>query len=261
MTRLTQVQNDFQRFLTAGDATIETHVIGTTRVPVAVRLGIYGDAYRSRLIEALQNNFPVLAEVLGEDDFETLAAQYVRAHTSTFFSIRYYGDQLAQFLESDPEYAQIPVLAELSRWEWAMAAVFDAADADQIDADAFARFPPESWSELRFVWSPSVQVLELSWNVADIWKAVTEEQEHPAPSHYPERRSWLCWRRDLQIYYRALEPAEAEIIGASRAGRSFGDLCHLLCAHVAEDEAPARAAGFLRGWVQSGLLASAELPP
>ena len=38
----------------------------------------------------------------------------------------------------------------------------------------------------------------------------------------------------------------------------FGDVCALLCADLGEDEAPMRAAGFLRNWVESGMLTAAR---
>ena len=258
MSRLPHIQEAFQRFLLTGDDAIAAEVVGTERVPVAVRLGIYGGAYRSRLIEALESSFPVLADLLGEADFQLLAAKYVDTHESTFFSIRYYGDAMGEFLVSEPEYAQAPLLAELARWEWAMAAAFDAADAEPIDTSALARIPPPDWSALRFDWSPAVQVLQLEWNVPELWKAVTEEAaERPDPSLSTPAASWLIWRRDLQIYFRSLSPQEAAAIAASRTGQSFGELCAALCDHVEETTAARQAAEFLRGWVESGCIVQA----
>ncbi len=71
--RLPQIQGDFQSYLLRGAATIEAHVVGTERVPIATRLSIYGDGYLARLTEALQANFPVLGELLGEAHFAPLA--------------------------------------------------------------------------------------------------------------------------------------------------------------------------------------------
>jgi hypothetical protein len=254
VSRLADIQEAFQRFLLTADSGIGSHVVGTQRVSVETRLGIYGDGYRSRLIEVLQSSYPVLANLLGEADFYTLAAKYVATHESTFFSIRYYGDELADFLAADADYAGAPLLAELARWEWALAAAFDAADAEPVDGSVFAQVAPEDWAELRFEWSASIQVIALEWNVPELWKAVTAETEHPEPSFHPQPASWLIWRRELQIYFRPLTAEEAMAIAASRAGQSFGELCVLLCEHLDESEASLHAAGFLRGWVQSGLI-------
>jgi hypothetical protein len=252
--RLLRIQGDFQSYLLRGDATIEAHVVGTERVPIATRLGIYGDGYVARLAEALGANFPVLSELLGEADFGKLATAYVRSHDSPFFSIRYYGNALADYLATDPEYAGASVLAEIARWEWAMTEVFDAADADSLEVSDLATVVPDEWADLRFGLHPSVRRLALAWNAPQIWKAVSDGGESPEVEFSPEPVQWVLWRQDLRTYFRSLEPGEAGALEAAREGQSFGELCELLSAEFDEAEAPARAAGFLRGWVESGLL-------
>lgn len=280
MSRLPEIQADFQSYLLQGDSAVESHVVGTERVPIATRLAIYGDGYRARLVEALQANFPVLSELLGEGDFETLAGAYIRTHDSPFFSIRYYGNALSEFLATEPEYAGAPVLAELARWEWAMTEVFDALDAEPIAVSDLAQVAPEDWAELRFEWHPSVRRLALSWNAPQIWKAVSEAGEPrqsgnanqsveseadetrpdiPEVVFNPEPVEWLLWRHELRTFFRSLEPSEVVALTAAREGRSFGEICALLSIESGEAEAPAKAAGFLRNWVESGLLTAARL--
>ena len=254
MIPLSNIQDAFQRFLLEGDAAIEGHVVGTEKVPVQTRLAIYGDGYRLRLIEALQSTFPVLASLLGETDFETLASRYIGTHASTFFSIRDYGHELEAFLAAETEYARAPVLPELARWEWAMAAIFDAADTASIATTDLAQIAPEEWAQLCFDWSPALRVVSLEWNVPQLWKAVTENAEPPSPDLLPQPGEWLLWRQDLQIYFRPLSPDEAHALAAAREGQSFGALCVLLCERMEDNEASRRAAGFLRAWVQAGLM-------
>jgi hypothetical protein len=254
MSRLPQIQDIFQGYLLRGDAAVEALVVGTERVPVETRLRIYGDGYCSRLIEALQANFPVLSELLGETDFATLGAAYVRAHDSPFFSIRYYGNALADFLATEPEYSGAPVLADLARWEWMMTEVFDAADADAVSVADLAPLAPEDWAGLRFGLHPSVRRLALSWNAPQIWNAVSDKEEPPEVEFSATPVQWVLWRQELRTYFRSLQPGEAGALEAVRDGQSFGELCTLLCTEFGEDAAPGRAAGFLRNWVESGML-------
>lgn len=257
MSALAQVQRDFQDYLLRGESTVETHVVGTVRVPVATRLAIYGGAYRSRLGEALESNYPALAKLLGAADFERLTNDYVSTHDSPYFSVRYYGDALPQFLAAHEDYAAAPVLAELAQWEWAMTSVFDAADAAPLAHTALERIPPQQWAQLRFGWHPSVQRLALSWNVPQLWQALTGESERPAPSLTAAPVPWLLWRQELTSYFRSLGATEASALDAARSGWPFGELCELLCSELGDEQAPLEAATLLRGWIAAGLIVSA----
>lgn len=253
MSELAQLQGVFQDYLLRQDRAIEAHVGGSARVPPAVRLAIYGDGYASRLAEALSNNYPALAALMGED-FHALAHAYVRAHESPFFSIRFYGEHLAQFLATDAAYAQAPILAELARWEWAVTSAYDAADAPVVTHAALGAVAPEQWAQIRFGWHPSIARLQLHWNAPQIWQAVTAEGERPAVCFSEAAVPWLIWRQELTTYFRSLPVAEAAVLDAARSGWPFGELCELTSEHVGAEAAALTAATFLRGWVEAGLI-------
>jgi hypothetical protein len=254
MSSLLSVENDFQSFLLTGAADIEKRVVGSERVPIATRLAIYGNAYRSRLAETLQAHYPALAGLLGAAAFDQLCSAYIDAHDSRFASIRFYGGDLGALLAAHPHYAATALLAELARWEWAMTEVFDAADAVPIDVQALGEVAPEDWAALAFDFHPSLRRLDLHWNAAALWKALTAGEPQPAAASQDAPVAWLLWRRELQIYFRPLTPDEAEALDAVRAGQSFGELCIALCASGGEEAAPARAAGYLREWVESAMI-------
>ncbi|MBV9621036.1 MAG: putative DNA-binding domain-containing protein [Gammaproteobacteria bacterium] len=254
MSTLEALQRQFQAHLLRGDPAIEARVSGSERVPVDTRLGIYRGAYVTRLAEALAANYPALALLLGEDEFGALAQEYVRGHDSPFFSIRYYGDQLPQFLATHEEYVGAPILAELARWEWTMTLVFDAADAPALTHEHLQRIAPERWAQLRFDWHPSVQRLGLHWNVPQTWQALLAGAPRPAASVAESATPWLLWRQGLTSYYRSLAAAEAEVLDAARSGWPFGEVCTRLCEAVGEAEAARQAASLLRTWVEAGLI-------
>lgn len=254
MTNLARLQWDFQEFLLRGSNAVQAHVVGTDCVPASVRLGIYGHAYSARLIEALQSNYPAIAKLLGEQDFAELARGYIATHDSRFFSIRYYGHALAHYVANEPRYRPVPFLADLARWEWTMAEVFDSADAPPLDMNALAHKAPADWASMRLTFHPSVRLLSLSWNAPSVWKALMNDMQRPRATTSREPKQWLLWRQDLREYYRQLTPSDAHALSAARSGESFGEICIAACEQVGEDEAPARAAELLRGWIEAGLI-------
>ncbi len=100
---------------------------------------------------------------------------------------------LPQFLATHADYAAVPVLAELARWEWAMADAFDAADAAPLTHDsARAASLPRQWAQLRFRWHPSVRRLDLSWNVPQLWQALSDDERAARGGPELPRRSPGC---------------------------------------------------------------------
>jgi hypothetical protein len=254
MARLEAIENDFQNYLLHGARDIETSVVGTARVPLATRLAIYGDAYRTRLVETLQSHYPALLALLGEEAFAALGDHYTRRHDSTFRSIRYYGAALDELLAGEAAYAERPWMVELARFEWAMTEVFDAADTSPITVADLGAVAPQDWAQLAFSFDGAMRTLQLTWNTPALWRALTDGQPPAPPEAQPQPVTWLLWRRDLQIYFRPLGSLEAEALALACGGGSFGTLCETLSAALDATQAPSRAAGFLREWVQSGLI-------
>jgi hypothetical protein len=195
---------------------------------------------------------PRLKELLGEEQFGAIAAAYVDAYPSQFASIRWFGDRLAQTLEQS--HRSQPWVAELAHWEWALAASFDASDANSVGVECLATVAPGEWAELRLQFHPSVQYLELATNAQALFKALSEEQPPPQPAILEKPQPWLLWRQDLRTQYRSLEPDEAAALQVMRAGGTFGAMCEALCAWHDADEVPLAAAGMLKRWLIETLL-------
>src|SRR5277367_5751517 len=157
MPHLRALQRDLQRHLLGVDHTIVEAIVDAPPLPTLERLGIYRNAYRVRLIEALDATYPVLHAVLGDEVFSALGEEFVAAHPSVHRSIRWYGRELADFLGQHPPYAEQPILAELALLEWTLSEVFDAADAPPKPRSAFSAIDAAAWSELRFEFHPSLR--------------------------------------------------------------------------------------------------------
>jgi hypothetical protein len=251
---LRRLQRDLQRHLLNDDSTIAHAVVDAPPLPVADRLEIYAHGYRVRLIDALDNTYPLLHRLLGDDDFMALGEAFVAAHPSVYRSIRWYGRELAEFLRRTTPHADQPILAELAQLEWTLAEVFDAADAEPASRAAFAAINPSAWSELRFEFHPSLRRLPLRWNSAAAWKALNSEETPPHPECNEQTVPWLLWRQDLQNYFRSMTADEAVALDCALRGRSFGEICEALAEWLPEAEIPLRAAGLLRLWADSGII-------
>jgi hypothetical protein len=252
--QLRRLQQDLQSYLLGEDSTISAAIVDAPPLPIAARLGIYRNAYQVRLIEALDDTYPVLHAVLGDEVFSALGEEFVSAQPSVHRSIRWYGRELAQFLGQRLPYAEQPILAELALLEWTLAEVFDAADAEPVLRAALSAIDPSAWSELRFEFHPSLRRLHLQWNTAAVWQAMSREETPPDPSCAEQPMPWLLWRQDLQNYFRSMAADESAALDAALRGATFGEICTALAEWLPDEEIPLRAASLLGLWADSGII-------
>ncbi|MEA3292757.1 MAG: DNA-binding domain-containing protein, partial [Pseudomonadota bacterium] len=262
MSELLSLQQAFQQSLLNTDQCVIDELVGTKNAPAAERLGVYQEAYRLRLIEALGDNYRGLEALLGEEVFENLCGCYIDAHPSRHYSIRWYGDRLAAWLKETEPWRKQGVLAEMAAWEWSLSLAFDAPEAETVGEETAESIPPEAWPVLTFRFHPSLQRVDLAWSVPRFRQQVEEEDEEIGPPEQAEQPlPWLIWRTGLRQKFRSMEVNEAWALDTARQGENFAAICEGLCEWVDPQHAALRAAGFLKGWFQDGLITSVETSP
>ena len=253
MSELRSLQHHLQHYLLHPQTDSPPHVAGRDAVDALARLNIYASAYRLRLVDALRTNYPKLAAWLGEEGFAEVALDYLLEQPPRYRSIRDFGDRLAEFLERTERWRRRPALADMARFEWALDAAFDAADAAHATPAQMHALPAPCWAGARLVVHPSVRRVDLDWNVVRIWKAL-DQGGRPPRARRARRRTWLIWRQDLETCFRSLAPAEAEALRTAIDGQALSELCERLCRHYPEGDVPARVARLLSGWLESGVI-------
>jgi hypothetical protein len=251
---LRELQRDLQRHLLGESSAVTAAIVDAPPLPAKDRLAIYRNAYQIRLIDALHETYPVLHGLLGDEAWVEMGEAYVAAHPSVFRSIRWYGGEVPQFLRNSSPYADAPILAEVALLEWTLAEVFDSADAECLTRDALAAVDPAAWGSITLVFHPSLRRLDLSWNTAAVWKAMSIDEAPPPPELAASPLPWLLWRQNLQNYFRSLNPVESAALDAAQAGRGFAEICESLSALIPEEEIPAAAASLLGAWADSGII-------
>jgi hypothetical protein len=253
---LDTLERDFQALVIDGAPGIERAVVGTAGVPVTTRLAIYSNAYRARLTEALESNYPKLAKLLGEQQFGELALHCIERYPSTHFSVRWFGEHLSELLADTSPYREQPLLAELALWEWSMTLAFDAADVSVMTRASLSEYPPETWGDLSFAFHSSMQLLALRTNAPAVWRALGRNEPPPEAVRETTTLDWLVWRRGLDTLYRSLSIVEARALRAARDGASFATLCEVLASELGEDAAALEAAKLLARWVDEQLVSA-----
>lgn len=261
MSHLAQLQADFQAYLIDDmkGAAFTNRIIDDAKVGVKKRLGIYYDAYRLRIIEALATGYPKLKALLGDDLFISIARQYIDQYPSTYRNMRWYGGHMREHLLY--VLPQHPIAAEMAAFEWALSLAFDAEDLPELTLQNLAEIPAENWSALQFKFQPTIHVVRLQWNIIPIWKALDAEEAPPEFSQDSIYTSWLIWRKNLNSQFRSMVEMEVIALHLAMAGSSFGDVCETLECQTSDtaEEAMMMAAQYIAGWLQAGMISEAKL--
>ena len=243
---------------------------GDERATAEERLDVYANMYFFRIKAALEEDFPRTAAVLGEARWHNLVTDYLLAHPSTHWSLRWVGRHLPAFVRERSGRAGFPPwLADLSELEWARGAAFQAEDAPAVTRADLAAVPPEGWGDLRFAAVPGAQLLELGWDVPAAWDALEELRGSggPVPEVPSGTRTVLVYREAGDDAHEALEEAQARAARMLFEGKDFAEVCEAFLpagddaaegdAEVlpaAAEAAGARAVGLLVSLVDRGIL-------
>jgi hypothetical protein len=254
--RLDPLQRAFAGYLLDGTDEIRAAVRPSSKADIDTLLGVYRHGYAARLVEVLGNDFPGVKALLGEAEFETMARAYVAAHPSRGFSVRSLGNALAEFLRQAAPYPGRPALGDMAEFELALANAFDAADAEPITTELLAQVGPPAWPSLKFQFHRSVRRVSLATAVPPAWSAQDRGSRPEEPAAQPG--DWLVWRQGLEVKFRPAEPDESHALANALTGMDVSAICEALAEHGAEDQAPFRAAGLIRAWIEAGLVIGLE---
>jgi len=200
------------------------------------RVAVYAGMYVWRLVEALAEDFPKVAEALGRDRFADVVRAYLARHPSTEPSVRHLGRALPAFLAG----AEPSWLADLARLEWARLDIFDAPDALPVTVDDLRGVSPNDWPELRLAPVPALARLVAEWPVHDLWS-------QPSRPVAPVRTALRVWRDGFLVYQAPMDAVEEAALGHLLAADPFAALCETV-------GDPADAASLLLRWIADGIV-------
>jgi len=259
--RLRELQQSFQNRVLRHRRGIESQLNDSLDGDFELRLDAYVAGYRTRLIEALAATYPVLKSTLGDDGFEQEMRLYIDSSHSRHFSIRYYGFGVAQWVSMSASLGwECTALAELARWEWTLADVFDAPDDEPLTVGNLSAMAPERWPRLSFSLRACVHRFDSRTNAVEWWRAANGLCEQPTSLSNTSTIRWLIWRRGVTTLFRSLDSIEADMLADVCSGATFGAMCERVARIVGEDHSAIRAASILRGWLAEEIIREHALP-
>lgn len=260
MSALASLQQELQMHLLESNNQVLDRLVLPSKGKLAERLAVYSNAYVWRLIDALYQEYGLLAKLLGEEAFTELAEAFIDAYPSQFVSIAEFNRPLAKFLAEYHPYSEKTYLSELAQLIKALNLSLEAADAPVLKDEVLATILAQNWPALCFKCHPSVQCLTFSWNSYELWQALI--QEKPIPTSRRETSYCVVWRKQLQSYALRLTEAQAVVLTALQQANCFADVCQAVYDKGLLDESQTAAfvANLLMRWLADHFFSEVYIP-
>lgn len=252
--RLADLQRAFARRILDGDAAILAELRDGGRAASTDLMGVYEHGYGARLTEVLAADYEKLLAALDQPAFDRMAAGYIDARPSRSPNARDFGQGLADYLAAAAEWRDAPWLAELARLEWALGEVYQAEDPPRLAIEAMAAVGPQDWPRLVFAVADDVRRIDARHGGPEAWLALEDGDDPASAASVAPPGAWLVWRQDDDARFRQLETAEAQAFDGLAEGLCFADLCQAAAVELGPTAAAAAMAGYLRGWIEAGLI-------
>ena len=235
-------------------------VLGDDRMNPIEHVEVYANGYFYRLLEVLGQDFPATSAIVGVDNFHNLVTGYIIEYPPSAPSIDHAGINFGAYLGTHPLLEHWPFLADLARLERATLDSFGAADAPALDADALRALAPAAWPVLALRAHPSTRLVECTWRVDEVLRAVADGADSSAialPAPLGAGGAIAVWRRNTRVAYRVVEPGEAAALRLALAasGATFAVICEAIAAAADQvDDVAALINRMLARWLADGLM-------
>ena len=205
VSMLLELQMQLRRAVLRGDtAEIVAAILGDGLDPAA-RVGIYRNHAFATLGDTLRGTFPVVCRLADKRFFAYAAHEYLREHPPHSRCLVEYGADFADFLARFAPCEQLPYLADVARFEWALNIAATVPEETPLQAERLAAIPPAEAAYVALRLQPSLSYFASPWPVDAIWEA-NQRDEVPAIDLASGGTSLQIRRAGERVGWRRLDP-------------------------------------------------------
>ncbi|HEY9163237.1 MAG TPA: DNA-binding domain-containing protein [Magnetovibrio sp.] len=210
MLALAELQSRIRDTVLGGDGAHLQGVVANDRLGYERRLNVYRNNTTLLLHDALATQFPVTAQLVGDEFFAHLAKAFLRIHPPQSPCLFEYGDGFADFIETFPGAQTLPYLADVARLEWARVCAVHATDTPMLIPAALSTVAAEDYGRLTFTPLPASSIITSPFPIHAIWALHLADADPQATIHLDAGfEAVLVTRPGIEVQTALLEPGEA----------------------------------------------------
>lgn len=228
---LPNVQAELTEALFSSDSKTDLFVPGE-------RLVIYRNNMIASLIETLQNAYPLIHTLLGDDFFRMTAKEYIRQYPSRSGNLHDYGAYFGDFLAGYQPVHDLIYLTEVAEFEWACHALYLAPACAPFEPKTLEQYTLEQHEQLRFLLNPAAKLLKFHFPILRIIDLCLTSPEEPIELHQGGV-NLLIIRKELDISLNQLSEADYLFLNALACGQTLQAAHEAIPSYQLEEKLPA----------------------
>src|ERR1700744_2459284 len=206
----TELQSVLEHFAGAGDS----H---------ARKLALYRGNLHATWGKALENAYPVLKTLVGDDFFTGLAIFYGKAIPSQAGDLTHFGERLGEFLQTFAPAADYPYFSDLASLEWALHRAYYARDVVPWSIDQWMKVDSEQLLDATIQVHPACALVSSAYAITRIWQAHQGDGGVALPGDVNQPSHGLVVRERWRPTVLEITPAAYAFFERLMAGRPLGD--------------------------------------
>ena len=187
----------------------------------AAAFAVYRNTSARARIDALQANYPTVADLVGEDWFRAAGDAFCRQQPGGDPVMAAYGEGFAAWLATFEPARDMPYLAPVARLDRAWTEAHLAADAVPMDRQAVAE-AGAGLAGRTLTLIPSARVFWFGWTAPSLWLAHRYPETGSAMDWIPEEEGLLIYRPADAVRALRLDRATRAFVSACQSGRPAG---------------------------------------
>jgi hypothetical protein len=211
------------------------------------RFVVYRNNVMASLIEALEDGYPAVCRLLGEDCFRAIARLYAIRNPPDSPVMLEYGAQFPEFLACFELLASLAYLPDVARIERAWLEAYHSEEATALDPTKLAAVPAQLTGAIRFRFHPSLRIVHSAHPAVTIWRMNVDDGV-PAPVDLSSgAEAALIVRPGAEVQVRAMPIAAARLLQRLAAGQPLAQAAEAVMTADAEFDLAGHLAALFEG--------------
>ena len=235
---LKELQERFSHLLSHEDLPVNSQWLNlreSESFPLVDRLEIYRYAYKARIEESLEEDYPKVRKLVGKRRFSKIFRSFLNQYPSTYNSLAEVSQNFSRFLSEEGE----TLLSEVARFEWTKILVFLTEDPQASNLGELGQVAAEDFEHLIFLLVPSAHLFNSIANI-QVQSPILGSDSY-----------LVLYRRHGKVVVTKLAKPQFQLLGKLQAGSSLGSLADWMRDQKITEK---QTTLWFQQWVEQGII-------